>query len=280
MRHHRPSQRVWAISPKVAALLAGGLLASCASAPGSEPVIPSIAVFQSTTQAAPDDDAVALIGVRFADLKCAEIKLVIGESSNETDFQAVSTTSIASQFGNGQDTAVIRLRGGNYSVLQIACRNGSNVTFVGASNETGVIPWQGRSWQRSIAAFGVARGKTADLGMMVLTASKPKGFDQSPERSVKVTLQLRDEPSRARLIKAQPELAAAGLSATPLGLSPAPPLNLVKCKLSADPVAAAVAEATVLPGGADAGSTLNALSVKEPPPASCQPITGSGGLPG
>ncbi len=249
-------------------------LSGCASAPGSEPVIPSFGVLAKTTIDVPSEGGVALLGARIADLRCAETQVVVGREG-PAGFTPVRATAIASQFGNGADTAAIPLPVGTYHLLQIACRNGVNVTVLGASEQPGTIPWQGASWGQSIGSFAVSSSGVADLGMLVVTRQKSKGFGQNAAPAVMLSLEERSEKSRARLATSQPNLAARAQPA-PFALSATPPANLARCRLSGSVEAETAAKGAQTLKRGDPAATLNALSVREPIAVACQPATGGG----
>jgi hypothetical protein len=159
-------------------------------------------------------------------------------------------------------------------VLQVVCRNGTNVSVVGANDTPGSIPWQGAGWPQALGSFTVEKGTAADLGLLSISRRRSKGFEQNNAPAVTLTLGGRSDASAARLKSSQPELSGR-LRPVPLTLAGGAALTLAKCKLVASPDAERAAKAAPTPSG-DAADTLQGLTVKEPPASACQPVAGGG----
>jgi hypothetical protein len=245
----------------IMALAASSLwLTGCASAPGSQPVLPSLSVFDAPATPSPSTEkAIVLLSAQVAGLPCAETRLVIARATGG-GYATASAPSIASQFGNGTDVAVVELEPGEWHVVLFACRNGENVTLLGAPEPPGIVPWRAAQWQVAIASFQATKGQVTDAGVLTITRAKPAGFGQDDALPVGLAIASRTNESAALLRQRQPELVSALQEQLMVLADPASarPALLGKCRLVAE-------------GASTGGGVLGTLTGQEPPSTGCAP---------
>lgn len=249
-----------------AVLIVAAGLAGCATTTESlAPQIPSMPGLRSDP--IPDspvaDRGIAIMTAGIDGLKCASGHIVLARRMGN-GYAAAHDVELEMGWA-GTPVGTVVLDPGEYHVVQYACRNGKNVTYVGRSAEaSGGVPWKSGRWSHSLAAFQISSGEVVDLGALGLKPGKPLAADKDKkskaktqlafampagERAVAVRVGALPDDARATLQKDRPGLVPA-LKARPMAVDAAATTSasVVKCTLY-------TAEDKASAGAAKAGST-------------------------
>ncbi|MEZ5924698.1 MAG: hypothetical protein R3D57_09995 [Hyphomicrobiaceae bacterium] len=222
-------------------LLAGVTLSGCANVQSAAPVLPS---FPTDTESVAGDVTrsptlgVAVLDVGIDGLQCAEGRVVLARSE-ASGFVAVRDVVLPTTYAGRTPVEAVELQPGTYHIVHYTCRNGSNVTYAGTPSDASRIPWTGKAWSRSFAAFTIGPSEVVDVGRLSLKRSGggllDLGKKKKGKKGVAVASVAALSPDAVqRLGSERPELAAR-LTTKAMALAPdSTEIKIARCHMVAE----------------------------------------------
>lgn len=176
---------------------------------------------------------VAVASAEIADLACGDGRIVVARADDD-GYIPVATLLLSQTYAGRRAVAVADFAPGDYAIVHYACRNGANVTYVGASDTPGGVPWRGARYSGALATFSIGIGDIVDLGRLVFSPEAGDGFIlKAKDRKVATAV----TPLSSDLLKKaegeRPEIAGR-VVARPMVVAAGAPTRLEKCALLAE----------------------------------------------